>query len=83
MSVVEGPPEPVSNTRECYEVRVRGLLDEHWSDRFDGFRLQRDEAAATTILVGPVADQARLRGVLSRLFDLGLPLLSVRTLDQE
>jgi len=42
-----------------------------------------NEVADTTILVGPVADQARLRGVLSRLFDLGLPLLSVRTLDQE
>jgi len=48
-----------------------------------GFQLQRNEAADTTILVGPVTDQARLRGVLSRLFDLGLPLLSVRTVDQE
>jgi hypothetical protein len=59
------------------------VLDEHWSDWFDGFRLQRNQAENTTVLVGVVADQARLHGALSQLFDLGLPLLSVRIIDQD
>jgi hypothetical protein len=80
MSVVERPAQPV--TRNCYEIRVRGVLDEHWSDWFDGFRLQRDEPADATVLFGTVADQASLYGVLSRIRDLGLPLLSVRIVDE-
>lgn len=70
-------------TRNCYEIRVRGVLDEHWSDWFEGFGLRRDEAADTTVLVGMVTDQASLHGVLSRILDLGLPLLSVRIVDQD
>jgi hypothetical protein len=73
----------VSSARDWYEIRVAGVLDEHWSDWFDGFRLRRDEAENTTVLVGPVTDQASLHGVLSRLFDLGLPLLSVRMVDAD
>ena len=71
----------MSSARNGYEIRVRGVLDEHWSDWFDGFRLRRDETEDTTVLVGLVADQARLHGVLSRLFDLGLPLLSARIVE--
>jgi hypothetical protein len=81
--VAEWSPTAVSMIRTCYELRVRGVLDEHWSDWFDGFRLQRDDAADTTILVGMVADQATLHGVLSRILDLGLRLLSVRIVDQD
>jgi hypothetical protein len=73
----------VSYARNRYEIRVRGVLDEHWSDWFDGFRLQRDEASDTTVLVGVVADEATLHGALSRILDLGLPLLSVRIVDQD
>jgi hypothetical protein len=83
MFVVEGTPEPVSSARDCYEIRVAGVLDEHWSDWFDGFRLQREEAENTTVLVGLVADQATIHGVLSRILDLGLPLLSVRMIEAD
>jgi hypothetical protein len=67
----------------CYEIHVRGVLDEHWSDWFEGFRLRRDESTDSTALVGVVADQATLHGVLSRIRDLGLPLLSVCLVDQD
>jgi hypothetical protein len=64
-----------------YEIRVRGVLDEHWSDWFEGFRLRRDEQADVTVLVGPFADQAALHGAIARIRDLGLLLLSVRLID--
>ena len=59
-----------------YQIRVKGTLDELWADWFDGFSLipQGDDE---TLLIGPVADQAALHGLLSKIRDLGLPLLSV------
>ncbi|MGD2205557.1 MAG: hypothetical protein PVH17_02150 [Anaerolineae bacterium] len=59
-----------------YRIRVRGHLDSHWSDWFEGFDL-RHHRDGTTLLSGPVADQAALYGMLERLRDLGLTLLSV------
>ena len=59
-----------------YEIRVRGVLDDCWSSWFDGFTVSvRD---GETALRGPVVDQAALHGLLARIRDLGLPLLSVR-----
>jgi hypothetical protein len=58
-----------------YCIRVRGHLDDRWSDWFDGLAIRRDEDG-TCALVGPV-DQAALHGVIARIRDLGLPLLSV------
>jgi hypothetical protein len=59
-----------------YQIRVKGVLDEKWSDWFDGLTItpQDDE----TLLTGPVRDQAALHGLLARVRDLGLPLLSVK-----
>ncbi len=59
-----------------YEIRLKGHLDARWAVRFDGlsFTHARD---GTTILTGPVVDQAALHGVLRTVRDLGLPLLSV------
>ena len=59
-----------------YEIRLQGRLDPRWSAWFDGLTLTA-EADGTTVLAGPVIDQAALHGVLSRLRDLGLPLISV------
>jgi hypothetical protein len=64
-----------------YEIQIKGVLDEHWSDWFEGFCLRRDEQADLTVLVGLVADQGALHGAISRIRDLGLSLLSVRRLD--
>jgi hypothetical protein len=59
-----------------YQIRVKGILDEEWSDWFEGLTItpQDDE----TLLTGPVRDQAALHGLLARVRDLGLPLLSVK-----
>jgi hypothetical protein len=62
-----------------YRIRVKGSLDQEWSDWFDGFAFDRIESE--TVLTGPVADQAALHGVLSKLRDLGLPLLLVERVD--
>ena len=59
-----------------YEIRLKGHLDHWWAERFAGlsFTHARD---GTTILAGPVVDQAALYGLLRQVRDLGLPLVSV------
>jgi hypothetical protein len=69
------PAEPA-----YYELRVQGVLDPGWSAWFEGLRVSSDQAGQTTIS-GPVADQAALHGLLAKVRDLGLELLSVRRLD--
>jgi hypothetical protein len=60
-----------------YQIRVEGNLDKKWSDWFDGFTIT-PQANDETLLAGPVADQAALHGLLAKIRDLGLPLLSVK-----
>ena len=72
-----GPAEPAR-----YELRVQGVLDDRWSAWFEGLRIASDQAGQTTI-TGPVADQAALHGLLTKIRDLGLPLLSVRRIDKD
>ena len=59
-----------------YEIRLKGHLDARWSAWFDGLTVTRD-SDGTTLIHGPVADQAALHGVLQKTRDLGLPLISV------
>jgi hypothetical protein len=59
-----------------YEIRLRGHLDSRWAAWFDGLNLT-NESDGTTIIHGPVADQAALHGLLQKVRDLGLPLVSV------
>ncbi len=63
-----------------YEIRVVGHLDARWSAWFDGLSLTR-ESDGTTILAGPVVDQAALHGLLAKVRDLGLPLIAVMQVD--
>ncbi len=65
-----------------YQIRVKGNLDRKWSDWFDGLTI-RPQAGDETLLVGPVADQAALHGLLAKIRDLGLPLLSVERKEKE
>jgi hypothetical protein len=60
------------------EILVKGQVDKHWSDWFGGLQIKHT-AHGGTLLRGPVRDQAELRGILSRLADLGLELISVNT----
>jgi hypothetical protein len=62
---------------ERYEIRVTGHLAPRWASVFDGMTLtQQDDG--TTVIHGPVADQSALHGLLRKLSDLGLPLVSVK-----
>lgn len=63
--------------QSIYHIRVKGTLDAEWSDWFDAFTVV-PQASDETLLIGPVADQAALHGLLVRIRDLGLPLLSVK-----
>ena len=62
---------------DIYRFRVKGHLNDRWSDWLGGLAVQRQDDS-TTVLVGPVVDQAALHGVIIRIRDLGLPLLSVK-----
>ncbi len=63
----------------AYAIRVQGRLEQRWASRFHGCTLTPAEDG-TTVISGPVADQAALHGLLQVLRDLGLPLLSVTPL---
>lgn len=65
-----------------YEIHVQGQLDQRWATWFDGMALSAGPDGATVIR-GHVADQAALHGLLNRLRDIGLPLLSVMRMDSE
>lgn len=60
-----------------YRVRIKGHLDLAWAGDFGGMTLRHLDNGVT-LLAGPVADQAALHGILARIRDLGLPLLSVQ-----
>ena len=68
--------------RGLYEIRVKGNLDLRWSDWFDGFSIT-PVGDGETLLIGSVADQAALHGVLHKIRDLGLPLLTVQRLGRD
>ena len=59
-----------------YELRIGGLLDQHWSTWFEGFTLIHEDDGTST-LRGVVRDQSELHGLLNRVRDLGAPLISV------
>jgi|SRR6516162_6793468 hypothetical protein len=63
---------------EYYQIRVKGQLERRWEHWFDGLQLSIEHD--TTILEGELIDQAALYGVLLKIRDLGLPLLSVQRL---
>ena len=64
-----------------YEIRVKGHLDQHWSDWFDGLTITHQEGC--TVLRGPLADEAALHGVLIKVRDLALPLVRLSREDAD
>jgi hypothetical protein len=65
-----------------YQIRVEGVLDQRWSAWFDGLQLS-SEPGGVTVLAGEVGDQAALYGLLAKIRDLNLPLLSVHRTEQK
>jgi hypothetical protein len=63
-----------------YEIRIQGQLHARWAAWFDGWSLT-NENEGTTIISGPVIDQAALHGLLQKVRDIGLPLISVQQTD--
>jgi hypothetical protein len=67
-----------------YQIKVQGKLDEGWSDWFSGMTVTFEAGSAPiTTLTGAVADQAALRGMLCKLWDLNLTLISVRRIEAD
>jgi len=71
---VNGPRWPAR-----YEIRVDSVLDDRWADWFGGLQVSSD--GTQTVIVGLLPDQPALHGVLTKIRDLGLCLISVRRLD--
>jgi hypothetical protein len=65
-----------------YEVRLQGHLDGRWAAWFDGLALLQD-SDGTTVISGPIADQAALHGLLQKVRDTGLPLVSVTCVEPD
>lgn len=63
-----------------YEIRIEGHLDHRWAGWFDGLTLTLEDNG-DTLLTGPVVDQAALHGLLRKVRDLGMPLVSVRRVE--
>ena len=70
-SLTEGQHEP-----GLYEIRIKGHLDCRWSDWFDGLTITLEDNG-DTLLTGSVVDQSALHGLLKKVRDLGMPLVSV------
>jgi hypothetical protein len=76
-----GRPAHHRDVATWYEIRLQGRLDSRWSARFDGMALTSGDGS--TLLTGPVVDQAALHGLLHQLRDIGLDLVSVRQVEPD
>lgn len=78
----ETPVGPDHNKSRLYEIRLKGHLNNRWADRFEGLTITLEEDGYT-LLIGPVVDQAALHGLLKKVRDLGLPLISINPLEPD
>ena len=72
--------EPSPRQPKIYQIRIKGRLDSEWSDWFEGLAVTQAEGG-DTLLIGPVADDAALHGLLKKVRDLGMPLISVNRIE--
>jgi hypothetical protein len=79
---IHGPnPKDGMGLNPHYEIRIKGILDGRWSSWFEG--LQVSSYGEETVIAGPIADQAALHGLLTKVRDLGLFLISVYQVDPD
>jgi hypothetical protein len=76
--VMSNPLEPKTNPDQpvVYQIRIKGHLSHQWTDWFEDLTITLEEDG-DTLLTGPVIDQAALHGLLKKVRDLGMPLISV------
>jgi hypothetical protein len=72
-------PHADSSQPMAYQIRITGQLDARWADWFEGLAITLD--GSDTLITGPIVDQAALHGLLKRVRDLGMPLVSVRPVE--
>lgn len=80
----EGRQQEAAGRPDVYEITVQGQLDDLWAQWFEGMKLvnmQNGESGACTLITGPVADQPALHGLLVKIRDLNLTLVSVRRIN--
>jgi hypothetical protein len=70
----QNPDQP-----NIFQIRIQGHLSQQWQDWFEGLRITL-EADGNTLLSGPVVDQSALHGILKKIRDLGIPLVSVNSI---
>jgi hypothetical protein len=75
-------PKPAPGQPVIYQIRVRGHLGAEWAGWFEGLTIMLEDDGVT-LLTGPVIDQAALHGLLKKVRDLGLPLLSVSPIEPD
>ena len=75
-------PMEEENAPIGYEIRIRGHLDDRWSDWFGGMTITQEEDG-NTLFTGPVVDQAALYGLLRKVRDTGAALLSVNPVESD
>jgi hypothetical protein len=78
----EPDQKPDSGQPMIYQIRLKGHLSREWADWFEGLTITQEEDG-DTLLTGPVIDQAALHGLLKKVRDLGMPLLSVNHVEPE
>jgi hypothetical protein len=74
-------PHVDSSQPMAYQIRITGQLDSRWADWFEGLTITLD--GGDTLITGPVIDQAALQGLLKRVRDLGMPLVSVNPVEPD
>ncbi|MBN8655637.1 MAG: hypothetical protein J0M11_07870 [Anaerolineae bacterium] len=67
---------------KIFQIRIQGHLGQQWAGWFDGLTIALEEDG-NTLLSGPVIDQSALHGILKKIRDLGMPLLSVNSVDRD